>query len=123
MARIISVSIICYNVAVATKQSTIDYLVDQIAGAGNIRFRKMFGEYALYCNEKVVALVCDDQLFIKPTKAGREFIENLEEAPPYPGAKNYFLISGDLWENGAWLSELIAKTADELPIPKPKKKK
>lgn len=107
----------------ATKQSTVDFLTDQILGAGNIRSRKMFGEYSLYCNEKVVALVCDDQLFVKPTNAGREFIENLEEAPPYPGAKNYFLINGDLWDDSPWLTELIAKTANELPLPKPKKKK
>lgn len=83
----------------------------------------MFGEYALYCNEKVVALVCDDQLFIKPTNAGRELIESLEEAPPYPGAKNYFLISPDLWEDREFLTKLINATAMELPLPKIKKKK
>lgn len=113
----------------ATKQSTVDFLTDQIAGAGNIRSRKMFGEYALYCDEKVVALVCDDQLFVKPTEAGEEFIGKPQMAPPYPGAKNYYLISGDLWEDANWLSELVRKTADALPAdrqasptPKPKKK-
>lgn len=107
----------------ATKQSTVDFLTDQISNAGNIRSRKMFGEYSLYCNEKVVALVCDDRLFVKPTNFGREFIKNPEESPPYPGAKNYFLISGDLWDDSAWLTELIAKTSEELPVPKPKRKK
>ncbi len=107
----------------ATKQSIVDFLTDQISGAGNIRTRKMFGEYSLYCNEKVVALVCDDQLYVKPTNAGREFIDNLEESPPYPGAKNYFLINGDLWDDSGWLTKLISKTAEELPLPKPKKKK
>lgn len=107
----------------ATKQSTVDFITEQLASAGSIRSRKMFGEFTIYCNEKVVALVCDDKLFVKPTHAGRMFIETVEEAPPYPGAKPYFHISGDLWEDAQWLSELIQKTANELPPPKPKKKK
>lgn len=107
----------------ATKQSTVDFITEQIADAGTIRFRKMFGEYALYCNDKVVALVCDDKLFVKPTHAGRVFIETVEEGQPYPGSKLYFHIPGDLWEDHQWLSELIEKTAAELPLPKPKKKK
>ncbi len=57
----------------ATRQETIDFLLDQIAGAGNVRARKMFGEYALYLDEKVVALVCGDQLFVKITNPGKEF--------------------------------------------------
>lgn len=48
----------------ASKQNTVDYILDQIADAGAVHVKKMFGEYAIYCNEKVVALVCDDQLYI-----------------------------------------------------------
>jgi TfoX/Sxy family transcriptional regulator of competence genes len=107
----------------ASKQSTVDYICEQIVQAGQIRNRKMFGEYAIYCNEKVVALVCDDQLYLKPTKAGRELIEVLEESPPYHGAKLYYLISPDLWEDRDYLSKLISATASELPLPKIKKKK
>jgi TfoX/Sxy family transcriptional regulator of competence genes len=105
----------------ATKQSTIEYIQEQIAG--NIRSRKMFGEYALYCNEKVVALVCDDKLYVKPTTAGEKFLGRIEKAQPYPGAKEYFYISGDKWEDSEWLSQLIHLTADELPLPKKKTKK
>jgi len=108
---------------VATKKSTIEYLTEQISGAGAIRSRAMFGEYGIYCDEKVVAFVCDDQLFVKPTNAGKEFIGKPKEAPAYPGSKMYFLITGDLWEDKDWLSELIRKTAEELPLPKSKKKK
>jgi len=107
----------------ATQQSTIDFLLEQLNNSLNIRYRKMFGEYAIYCAEKVVALVCDDKLFLKPTALGRKLIPNIEEAPPYPGAKPYFYISADLWEDSDWLSNLISKTAGELPPPKPKKRK
>lgn len=86
-----------------------------------IRFRKMFGEYAIYCDDKVVALVCDDQLFVKPTEAGRALLGDPVEAPPYNGAKPYFVI--DSIDAAECLSRLIAETARELPTPKPKKRK
>jgi DNA transformation protein len=105
----------------ATDQRTIDFLADQITAAGNIRSRKMFGEYAIYCDEKVVALVCDDQLFIKPTAAGRTFLGTPAEAPPYPGAKPYFRIPEDRWDDHEWLTRLVRLTADALPLPKPQR--
>lgn len=107
----------------ATKQKTVDFIVDQLADAGDISARKMFGEYAIYRGEKVVALVCDDQLFVKPTAAGKRFIGNALEASPYPGAKPSYLITGDQWDDANWLSELIKVTAAKLPLPKPKKKR
>lgn len=39
-----------------------------------ISFRKMFGEYTFYSKGKAVALICDNQLYAKPTKAGKEYI-------------------------------------------------
>lgn len=107
----------------ATQQKTADYILEQTAGAGDVSVRKMFGEYALYCDGKVAALICDDQLFIKPTKSGKAYIGHPVEAPPYHGAKPSFLISGDRWDDADWLAELIRLTAAELPTPKPKKPK
>lgn len=107
--------------SMATKQSTADFLTAQMASAGRMRSRKMFGEYAIYCDEKVVALVCDDRLFLKPTEEGRAYIGNPEEAPPYPGSKPFFVIEEDRWEDRDWLSEAVQITADALPAPKPKK--
>ena len=104
----------------ATRQSTVDYFFDQAASLRNLHARKMFGEYAVYCDGKVVALVTDDALFVKPTDAGRAFIGRPAEAPPYPGAKPYFAIEDKL-DDQRWLSALIRATADELPPPKPKK--
>ncbi len=64
----------------------------------------------------------DNKLFIKPTEAGRAFIQNVVEAPPYPGAKSSFLIEDKL-EDREWISNLVKITVAELPEPKPKKKK
>jgi TfoX/Sxy family transcriptional regulator of competence genes len=82
----------------------------------------MFGEYALYSDGKVVALICDNQLFVKPTESGRALIGDVKEAPPYPGAKMYFLIEEKV-DDREWLSELIRITTKELPEPELKKKK
>jgi DNA transformation protein len=107
----------------ASKKSNVDYLLEQFAAAGNVSARAMFGEYAFYCDGKVVALFCDDQLFVKPTTAGAAHVGEIVEGIPYPGAKPQILICGDYWDDAEWLSTLIRKTADELPTPKPKKKK
>jgi TfoX/Sxy family transcriptional regulator of competence genes len=106
----------------ASDPDFIEYVVDQMVDAGVITYKKMFGEYAVYCHGKVVALICDNQLFVKPTVAGRTFIGNVVEAPAYPGAKLSFLIEEGL-EDKDWISRLIRLTEKELPIPKPKKPK
>ena len=105
----------------ATEQRTMDFLAEQVAGAGEVRYHKMFGEYALYCNEKVVAFVCDDQLFVKITPASRVFLDETNDAPPYPGAKMYLRVSEDYWDNAEWMARIIRETADTLPLPKPKR--
>lgn len=105
----------------ASDKEFVEFVVEQVQGAGSITYLKMFGEYGIYCNGKIVALICDNKLFIKPTDTGRAFIGHVTEAPPYPGAKNSFLIE-DKIEDSDWLSELIKITEKELPIPKPKRK-
>lgn len=106
----------------ASDQSFVDFVVEQIENAGTITQRKMFGEYAIYCNGKIVALVCDNRLLVRPTTGGRAFIGQVEEAEPYPGAKLHFLIADEL-EDREWFSELIRITFSEIPDPKPKRKK
>ena len=106
----------------ASDRDFVKFIADQIEDAGMITYRMMFGDYGVYCNGKIVALVCDNQLFIKPTAGGRSFIGEVTEAPPYPGAKMYFLIE-DKFEDTEWISNLVRITAQELPEPKPKIKK
>lgn len=102
---------------VASQQSVVDFIVEQASAAGAVTSRKMFGEYALFCAGKLVGLVCDDQLFVKPTKAGRAHIGEPTEAPPYKGAKPSFLVPGERWDDAAWLSQLVRITAEECPLP------
>jgi DNA transformation protein and related proteins len=108
----------------ATAPATVEYILDQLASVGQVSARKMFGEYALYVGNKVVALVCDDTLFVKDTEAGREFVGELYEVgSAYKGAKPSMVISEEQIEDRKWLAELFETTAESLPPPKPKKKK
>lgn len=104
----------------ASKKETIELIASKMSGAGLITFKKMFGEYALYVNGKVIAFVCDDALFIKPTQEAKDFYPDYEEAPAYPGSKMYMLISEDKWEDSEFMSELASITYNALPAAKPK---
>ncbi|NND32097.1 MAG: TfoX/Sxy family protein [Saprospiraceae bacterium] len=104
----------------ASEQSFVEFILGQIQDAGDIKAKKMFGEYGLFSNKKMFAVICDNNLFMKPTTAGREFIGNVVEAPPYPGAKASFLIEEKI-EDRDWLSHLVRITVKELPEPKPRK--
>lgn len=106
----------------ASTQSFVDFVMDQIQGAGEIAAKKMFGEYALYADGKIFGLICDNKFFLKPTIAGREFLGTPVEAPPYPGAKPSFLIE-DRLEDSQWISQLVRISLQELPMQKVKSKK
>jgi TfoX/Sxy family transcriptional regulator of competence genes len=109
-----------HDFAMATNRKTVDYIVDQITGAGAVAAKPMFGEYGLYCDGKMIGIIGDEQLFIKPTGGGRALAKDVAEAPPYPGAKPCLLIDADRWEDRDWLTALVRVTAAELPAPKPK---
>jgi TfoX/Sxy family transcriptional regulator of competence genes len=81
----------------------------------------MFGEYTVYCNEKVIGLICDNQFYVKNTAAGKMLLHSFEEAPPYPGAKPHLVI--DCLDDTELMTDLISKTYTALPLPKPKKNK
>ena len=104
----------------ASTKDFVDYVCDQLRDAGDISSRKMFGEYAVYCDGKVIALICDDQVFVKKTEAATGMLgADAEEAPPYDGAKPHFRVT-DL-DNKRFMTKLIRAICDELPEPKPKK--
>lgn len=105
-----------------SSQEFADFVTEQFDESLGVTSRKMFGEFGLFCDGKMFGMVCDDQLFVKPTEGGRAFIGDVVEAPPYPGAKPSFLI-GDRLEDGAWMTELARITTRELPMPKPKRRK
>lgn len=105
----------------ASNLEYVQYVCDQISGAGNITYRKMFGEYSIYCDGKVIGVICDNQFFVKKTVSGAALIPGYEEAAPYTGAKLHLLIENV--DNRELMAKFIAATFQELPMPKPKKKR
>ncbi|MET0854490.1 MAG: TfoX/Sxy family protein, partial [Microterricola sp.] len=93
----------------ASRAETVEFIEDQLSGL-LVRTAKMFGEYGIYCDEKVVGLICDDALFIKPSDADATLFARTEPAPPYPGAKLYHRVPGDALEDREWLMEAVQAT-------------
>ena len=106
----------------STRADTITDLTDALADLPGLRAAKMFGEYGLYLGTKVVAFICDDLLYIKPTPGALALISDPVMAPPYPGAKLYICLEGALDDPDLTMAALRAVEAD-LPEPKPKKPK
>jgi TfoX/Sxy family transcriptional regulator of competence genes len=102
----------------ASDPEFVRFVCEQMRSAGEISSRRLFGEAAVYLEDKVIGLVCDNQFFLKPTAPGRCLIGTPTQAPPFPGAKDWFLLA-DL-DDPHYLADLIRATAAALPTPKPK---
>ncbi|OGS22047.1 MAG: hypothetical protein A2252_02480 [Elusimicrobia bacterium RIFOXYA2_FULL_39_19] len=108
----------------ASQQTFVDYVADQLSALRNIHTLKMFGEYGLYYGNKIVILICDDKVFLKVTETGEKLIKGrFKLAPAYPGAKPSFLIGEDIIEDRELFCALVSTTADSLPEPKNKQPK
>lgn len=106
----------------ATSAETVEFFLEQLEGRG-VSARKMFGEYGVYAGGKMVALICDDTLFVRPIPEAAAYLGTPVEGLPYPGAKPHFRIEADLWEEADWLWGLIALMARSLPEPQRKTRK
>lgn len=104
----------------ATDRIFVDYVAEQLGLGARLTHRKMFGEYALYVDEKVVAFACDNSLFIKPNPEVARLHPDLPQRPPYPEAKDY-PVADELLDDGDALRRLFIASAEVLPAPKPKK--
>lgn len=104
----------------ASNLDFVQYVCEQISGAGEITYKKMFGEYGIYCNGKVIGVICDNQFYVKKTDAGSAILTGCEEASPYTGAKPHLLIESV--DDKDLMTKFIAATYEEVPAPKSKKK-
>ncbi|MCI8547931.1 MAG: transcriptional regulator [Bacilli bacterium] len=103
----------------ATSENFIKYVCEKLEGIGEIRYRKMFGEYMIYINEKPIITVCDDTVFVKKLDCIGDKMRNEKSACPYKGAKEQYIL--DI-ENEELSREIIMKIEEVTPLPKKKKK-
>ena len=104
----------------ATTNEFIEYVCEQINGIGDIRYKKMFGEYMVYVNEKPVIIVCNNTAFVKQLDCIKEDMEDAEIGYPYKGAKEHYVLDID---NSDFCKKIVSKVEEVTPIPKPRKKK
>lgn len=103
----------------ATDLSFIEYVCEQLQGVGDIRYRKMFGEYMVYVNDKPVITVCDNTVFIKQLDCITEQMQDAKVGAPYKGAKPHYILDID---NADFAREIIRQVEAVTPLPKKKKK-
>ena len=97
----------------ASNADFVQYIVDQCSGAGDITVKKMMGDYCIYCDGVIFGLVCDNNLYIKPTSQGAERLKEVVTRSPYQGAKEHFLIT-DV-DDRDYLTAIIKATIPALP--------
>lgn len=104
----------------ATSMEYIEFVCAQIQGIGAVRYRKMFGEYMVYVNEKPILIVCDNTVFIKMLPEIKKEMEEAETGYPYEGAKEHYILDID---NAAFSKRIVSFAEMVTPLPRPKKKR
>jgi TfoX/Sxy family transcriptional regulator of competence genes len=103
----------------ASDLNYVQYVIDQIKADGIITYKKMFGEYLIYLNNKPVVMVCDNTAYIKMLDCIKPLIEDAETGFPYEGAKEHYIVNVD---NSEHISNVVTILEKNIPIPKKKKK-
>ena len=106
----------------STQKETVEFILEKLGDTERFATRAMFGEYALYADGKVVALVCDDQLYVKILPASQELEEVCEKDAPFPGAKPHYLVEEVQLSQIHNLPEILFDIAQSLPVKKKNKK-
>jgi hypothetical protein len=100
----------------ATTLDYIEYVTEKLSFAGDVRYKKMFGEYMVYVDGKPLVLVCDNTVFVKMLPCLDGLLS--ETGYPYDGAKEHYALDFEDLE----LAEKVIRLLDEAtPMPKPKK--
>ena len=97
----------------------IKFVCEALAPLGDVRSRKMMGEYVIYVNEKCVITACDNTAFIKKLPCIAELMAHAESGCPYEGAREAYILDFQDRQN---VLKVIATLWEDLPFPKSKKK-
>lgn len=104
----------------ATSQSYLNFILEQLSGLDNIAYQKMMGEYIIYYNGKIAAYLCDDRLLVKILPSTVAMLPDAPHEPPYTGAKDMLLV--EKVDDRRFLEMLFHAMKSELPVPKQNKK-
>ncbi|MDR0920047.1 MAG: TfoX/Sxy family protein [Oscillospiraceae bacterium] len=104
----------------ATTKDFTEFVCEQIRETGAVRYRKMFGEYMVYVNDKPLLLICDNTVYVKMLPQLTELLKDNDTGIPYDKAKEHYIID---FENAELLKTIIEIIEPITPFPKAKKKK
>lgn len=107
----------------STQKETIEFILEQLGNSKRFSARAMFGEYALYADGKVVALICDDQLYVKILPASAELEKICDKDAPYPGAKPHYVVEESQLSDMDNLPDILFAISKSLPAKKKKAKR
>ena len=105
----------------ASSKEYLQFILEQLSDLEEITYRTMMGEYIIYYREKIVGGIYDDRLLVKPVKAAVTYMSESIYESSYEGAKKMLLVQEV--DSKEFLTGLFNVMYDELPVPKPKKKK
>ena len=105
----------------ASSKEYLEFILDQLSELEEITYRTMMGEFIIYYRGKVVGGIYDDRLLVKPKKSAIGFMPTATYELPYEGAKEMLLV--DEVDDKEFMTSLFNAVYEELPAPKPKKKK
>lgn len=102
----------------ATTEEFIHYVCENLKGIGQIRYKKMFGEYMVYLNDKPVIIVCNNTTFVKKLDCIKDKMAEAEIGFPYKGAKEHYVLDID---NAEFSKDIVVEIEKVTPVPKKKK--
>ena len=105
----------------ASSKEYLNYILEQLSGLEEITYRPMMGEFILYYRGRIVGGVYDDRLLVKPVQSAISYMPTVRYELPYEGAKEMLLV--DEVDSREFLADLFNAMYEELPAPKPKKRK
>ena len=106
---------------IASSREYSQYVLAQLSELEEITYREMMGEFIINYRGKTVGGIYNDRLLVRPVKSAISYMPTVFYELPYEGTKEMLLV--DEVDNKAFLTGLFGAMHDELPIPKPKKKK
>ena len=104
----------------ATSIDYIEFVCEEISGTGDIRYKKMFGEYMVYVNDKPLLLICDSTVYVKKLDVIEHLMEDADTGIPYNGAKEHYILDV---EEKTVAHEVIRILEAVIKVPKTRKKK
>ena len=95
----------------------IDFICDTLTPLGEVRSRKMMGEYVVHVNGKCVITACDNLAYVKKLPCIAPLMADAECGSPYPGAREAYILD---FSNSRKAIKVIQTLWEALPYPRPR---